>query len=230
MKYIPAPRPDFDTYISRADTVFVEREGEPLDALYAQGFLPYSGTAHAHDIFYSARSARIVLPQFELSSENRRIDRKFDGRFTKERLPATDFAPDEDFYAFSLSYFAKKHGERAMPRERLETILDSGLVTHTTIYRSADAPVAYVLEAEHGSMGHYWYSFYDLAYSQSSLGLWLMLDALCDAQKRGLAYYYLGTVYGPKALYKTNFTPLEWWDGTKWNTHLDSLKTLSHND
>ena len=224
-----APRQDFDTYIIRPDTQFCLREpGDSLTFIYESGYLPYSGAENLSNVFYSARSARILLPQFELTSENRRIAKKFDGQFTKER--AAHFVPDEVFYDFCTAYFAQKHGTRAMPRERLTTILNSGLVKKTTIYRSLSRPVAYVLEVEDGTMSHYWFSFYDLAYAKQSLGLWLMLDALRDAKERGREHYYLGTVYGDKALYKTNFKPLQWWDGKGWSGDVSLLKELGRKD
>ena len=222
-----APKPDFDIYIARDDTQWVERDpGEALEPLYDQGYLPYSGTKDAQGIFYRARSARVVLPQFEMGSENRRIAKKFNSRFERERVPMTDFVADEALYTFCLEYFAQKHGPRAMPRERLETIIQSGLITNTTIYRSIrdSKVVAYVFEVAEGDMGHYWFSFYDIAYARQSLGLWLMLDAIRDANARGLTHYYLGTVYGEKALYKTNFEPLEWWDGSAWSGDITALK------
>jgi arginyl-tRNA--protein-N-Asp/Glu arginylyltransferase len=98
------------------------------------------------------------------------------------------------------------------------------------VYRLDNTPAAYVLEAEDGDMGHYWYSFYDLQYVQQSLGMWLMLDCIRDAKERGLAYYYLGTVYGEKALYKTNFAPLEWWDGNAWSSDTKLLRERSRGD
>lgn len=223
-----APSQEFAVYVARDDTRWVRREpSDSLASLYAQGYLPYSGAKNLCDIFYSARSARIILPAFELTSENRRIARKFDGSFTKER--AADFAPDDAFYGFCLNYFVHKHGAEAMPRERLETVMHSGLVSATTAYRDirTGETAAYVLEVEEGSMAHYWFSFYDVAYARQSLGLWLMLDALRDAKERGLAEYYLGTVYGDKALYKTNFSPLEWWDGAGWSRDTAALKLLN---
>lgn len=230
MKVIPPPPQDFNIYVARPDTVFIEREDETLEELYARGYLPYSGTNRLQNIFYSARSARIMLPQFELTSENRRIAKKFDGNFTAKRIPYSVFAPDESFYTFCLEYFASKHGPEAMPRRRLQTILDSGLISSIVIYHGAENPVAYVLEAEDGSMGHYWFSFYDLALAKQSLGLWLMLDCAREAKTRGLAHYYLGTVYGEKALYKTNFGPLEWWDNTVWSKDIALLKKLGRSD
>jgi arginyl-tRNA--protein-N-Asp/Glu arginylyltransferase len=231
MKIIAPPAADFSSYIARPETIFIEREDEPLATLYSQGFLPYSSTENLHNVFYSARSARIALPELALTSENRRIARKFDGQFSKERAPLPGFNADEAFYSFCLDYFAAKHGADAMPRARLKTILSAGLITAVATYRNAeDAVVAYVLEVAEGAMAHYWFSFYDLVLAKQSLGLWLMLDCARDAQARGLAHYYLGTVYGHKALYKTNFEPLEWWSGSAWSRDIVLLKDLSRSE
>lgn len=231
MKVLATPPPsDFAVYIARADTRFVEREGEPLEELYEQGYLPYSGSKELQGIFYSARSARVDLSAFALTSENRRIARKFDGQFAKRRIPAAEFAANEAFYAFVLAYFKERHGEAAMPRERLEVLLNSGLIATIIEYRQGEVVVGYVLEVQSGPMRHYWYSAYDLTLAKQSLGLWLMLDCIRDAAAAGLAHYYLGTVYGPKALYKTNFEPLEWWDDTGWSRDLGLLKEKSRQE
>jgi len=225
-----APTPDFNVYVARPDTRWIEREGEPLHRLYNEGFLPYSGNAGLNDIFYSARSARVVLPELKETSENRRISKRFDGMFERTRLDARTFVPDEAFFNFCLSYFAEKHGADAMPRARLETILRSGLVSDIYIYSAGGKVAAYVLEVAEGQLGHYWFSFYDLAYARQSLGLWLMYDCTRAAKERGLTHYYLGTVYGQKALYKTNFEPLEWWDGTLWQRDIVALKALARGE
>ena len=71
---------------------YLEREKkDELSLIYEKGFLPYSGKEGVRDIFYMARSARLVLKDFELNSENRRIAKRFDGSFTKEDIPLTDF-------------------------------------------------------------------------------------------------------------------------------------------
>lgn len=226
-----APQQDFNVYIARPETIWIEQEpGDQLAFIYESGHLPYSGADGLQGIFYSARSARITLKEFQLSSENRRIAKKFDGHFTKEKV--ADFKPDEAFYEFSTNYFAEKHGTHSMPTRRLETIMESGLISNTTIYRSIrdESIVAYVLEVRSGTMGHYWFSFYDLQFARQSLGLWLMLDSIRDAKADGLIYYYLGTVYGEKALYKMNFEPVEWWNGSSWQHDTAALKKLARKD
>ncbi len=217
MKSISLPKKDFDIYIARPDTQWLLREGEPLAEIYAQGYLPYSGANDSKDIFYSGRSARVVLADFTLSSENRRIAKRFDEIFEKERVAFAEFIPDDYFLNLSLIYFAQKHGANAMPRARIEALFAAGIITTVVTYRRDTEIVAYVLEVESGDMAHYWYSFYDIQYVQQSLGMWLMLDCVRDAKIAGKEFYYLGTVYGEKALYKTNFEPLQWWSGQEWS-------------
>jgi len=210
---------------------YAKREaGEALSEIYESGYLPYSGAREVRDTFYMARSARLNLKFFQSSSENRRIAKKFDGVFTKERAPLERVRNDETFLLFCLDYFEKRHGKAAMPRERLELILDSGVIRSVVLYKKDSSAVAYVLEVSETKMGHYWYSFYDLSLMNQSLGMWLMLDCVRDAKEKGLTYYYLGTVYGEKALYKTNFEGLEWWDGTSWNSDVAKLRELGRSD
>ncbi|MBC7836500.1 GNAT family N-acetyltransferase [Acetobacteraceae bacterium] len=221
---------DYKTYTFAYAQYAQKEPGDSLTSIYGSGFLPYSGSKDSKNIFYMARSARVVLPYFEMTSENRRIAKKFDGAFRKERVPFDEFRVTEEFLMFCLAYFAQKHGSSAMPRERLEHILKGGLISNTMIYHSDDKPVAYVLEVADNTMGHYWFSFYDLSLARQSLGLWLMQDCVRDAKERGEKYYYLGTVYGEKALYKTNFDPLEWWDGAAWNADIKLLKERERSD
>lgn len=211
---------------------YAEREaGDSLTIIYDSGFLPYSGSPDVKNIFYMARSARVALNSWHMDSENRRIAKKFDSVFQKRRLPIAEFTADTDFYAFCLAYFKTLHGEHAMPRERLEHILSCGLVSDIMIYHNVDGkPAAYVLETGGPAMRHFWFSFYDPAYAKQSLGLWLMLDCIRDAKAVGITHHYLGTVYGAKALYKTNFAPLEWWDGGGWNRDSAKLKELGRSD
>lgn len=228
---VAAPKPDFASYIDRPDTRYIERQsGDSLEELYKNGYLPYSSSKDVHNVFYSARSARVALQQFKVTSENRRIAKKFDGQFDKRRIDTRSFVADDAFFTFVLAYFTKRHGANVMPRERLELLLASNLITTVVEYRKDSIIMGYVLEVESGAMRHYWYSAYDVSFTQQSLGLWLMLDCIEDAVAAGIAYYYLGTVYGQKALYKTNFDSLEWWNGTEWSTDIAKLKEKARSD
>ncbi|MBP9772033.1 MAG: GNAT family N-acetyltransferase [Candidatus Pacebacteria bacterium] len=200
--------------------------------VYAEGFLPYSGSKNVKRTCYLARSARVRLPDFSLSSENRRIAKQFDGQFIKRSIPIEEFdTTDTKFLTFCADYFLKRHGEGVLPEERLRTILNAEFITHVDVYETPEGQtIAYVLMVNDARMSHFWFSFYDLAYAYKSLGMWLMLDAVRVAKEEGKEYFYVGTVYGEKALYKTNFDTLEFFDGNVWSRDIKLLKSLSRND
>ena len=57
--------------------------------MYEKGFLPYSADPKVLGAFYMARSARIILSDFQFTSENRRIGKRFDDAFSFRSIPAS---------------------------------------------------------------------------------------------------------------------------------------------
>lgn len=211
---------------------YVEREvGDKLWEIYQNGFLPYSGSFDKKDIFYMARSARVNLKNFTFNSENRRIAKRFDGKFEKESIPLSEFDwKDEKFISFCADYFVVRHGKKVMPKNRLLFLLNCGLISNIVVYKSDGIPKAYVFLVSDNQMSHFWFSFYDLELIKQSLGMWLMIDAAKDAVRAEKKYLYLGTVYAEKALYKTNFDNLEYWTGSEWSRDIKKLKNRSKTD
>lgn len=205
-------------------------KGDDLAEAYERGYLPYSGSPDVRDTLYMARSARVTLRDFSHSSENRRILKKFDGRFSKKAVDALAWKESEELLSFALTYFAKRHGSSVMPRERLAHILSHEAGPTGVAYYEGEKLAALVLSVEGPSFSHFWYSFYDLSLVEQSLGMWLMLDAARDAKERGKGNFYVGTVYGDKALYKTNVPALSWWDGRTWQTDIEQLKARARSD
>jgi arginyl-tRNA--protein-N-Asp/Glu arginylyltransferase len=203
----------------------VRESQDDLSEMYASGYLPHSADPKQKDLFYMARSARVPLEEFSFTSENRRIAKRFDDTLTTKKIRAGEI-PAEVLELF-LDYFAKRHGKNVMPRERLERILSSDLPLVFTVYENETVPLAAVLEVSGKEFRHFWFSAYDLALTEQSLGMWLMLDCARRAKEEGVRHYYVGTVYGPKALYKANLEPLLWWDGTKWSDDIKKLKALA---
>ena len=209
----------------------LREKGDKLSEIYSAGYLPYSGSPEARDVFYMARSSRVPLAGFSLTSENRRVAGKFDGKFERISTPIKDFdINDKDFLSFCANYFSKRHGPKVMPPERLALILSSGIISHIVSYKENNVPVAYVLECSDKNIAHFWYSFYDLKHIRQYLGMWLMLDSARFAKERGIGHLYIGTVYGEKALYKTAFKNLEYWNGSSWLADIKKLKILSRSD
>lgn len=212
-------------------TLHAETEpGEAVAPIYAAGFLPASSDPSVHNRFYMARSIRVPLEMYAPTSENRRILKKFDGQFDAESLSREVLSQSEPFKECFLSYFADRHGQGVMTRERLDGILASDIPLQGVQYSHNGTPVAYVLEVDEEDFSHYWFSCYDTSYAGSSLGMWLMLDAVRRAKAAELRHLYLGTAYGEKGRYKMNITPLEYWNGTTWDADAKRLKQLVTED
>ncbi len=204
--------------------------GDDLESIYAQGFLPYSAEPSIQGRFYMARSARLDLQQLRDTSENRRIDKKFEGLFTSKRLSVEQAKQEPQIRELFLEYFRLRHGDVVMPAERFDAILETPLPLEVVVYRKEGVLVAAALEIAGKDFRHFWFSAYDLSYAQQSLGMWLMQAGARAAQAAGKEHYYLGTVYGEKALYKTNLEPLEFWDGTSWSADCTALRTLARGE
>ncbi|MEK7602482.1 MAG: GNAT family N-acetyltransferase [Patescibacteria group bacterium] len=214
----------YDSYEFGYTTYAKLEKKDQLKDVYAAGFLPHSADPKIHDQFYMARSVRVPLQQFSLTSENRRIEKKFVDHFTTEILSYEELKKDAEFLPCFLSYFEARHGERVMSKERALGILATTLPLRAIKYRDGDVVAGYVLEIIGDGFSHYWYSCYQPTYAGSSFGMWMMLDALHRGKNEGRDYAYLGTAYGDKGKYKTNFSPLQFWDGDIWNNDLSELK------
>ena len=204
-------------------------------AIYAQGFLPYTGDFSLEgDYFYLARSLRVALDRFSTSSENRRVDRKIQPLDIRmEVMDRNDFdATDEGFVQFCQAYAEERYGGGSMSPERLTYVLDRQLITHIFQFVGAEQHYGYVLAVVAEGMLHYWFSFYDTAYMRShSLGKWMMWKVIDWSQQQGLLYAYIGTCYREKSLYKVrDHKGAEFFDGRRWNADVAFLKELCYSD
>ncbi|MDB5264451.1 MAG: arginine-tRNA-protein transferase [Parcubacteria group bacterium] len=207
----------------------LENNEEP-GAVYEHGYLPFSTNPDTQGLFYMARSVRVPLVGWEPNSENRRIFRKFDGQFECEIVEREALKTGTDFRSCFLTYFEKRHGAGIMSEARLNGILATPLPLRGVRYHKDGNTIGYVLEVTTSSMVHYWYSCFELERMESALGMWLMLDSTKRAKEDGRSHIYLGTAYGDKGKYKTNFSPLEFWDGSAWNADEKLLKRYISED
>ncbi len=222
---------NYKTYTFGFANYCLREKNDKLSEIYNKGYLPYSGAPDVKNILYMARSARVPLNHFVMTSENRRIAKKFDRRFLKKSVPLHKFkSNDPTFVEFCVDYFYKRHGPHVMPEKRLETILGAGFISNVVSYYDGPKIVGYVFEVADKEMTHFWYSFYDLSLIHQSLGLWLMIDRAREAKIRNEKYFYVGTIYGEKALYKTAFKNLEFWDGSDWVADIKKIKQLGRED
>ena len=207
-------------------------KGDSLGELYEKGYLPYSGSEDVWNTFYMARSSRIEVQQWEPNSENRRVLRAHQDAFTRTMYAKKDFETNQDFKDFCLSYFETHHGAHAMPVARLDHILEENALTHIVTYENGDTLAGYVFLAADKDMTHVWFYFYAPEFAKSSFGMWFLLNEASVAKKEGKKHFYIGTAYGDKSRYKTNFSNLEFWDGKKWlqDKNNREVKSRIHND
>ena len=229
-------RQDYKTY-TFGYSIYAYREspGE-TDLIYEQGFLPYTDDLRLPPhLFYKARSIRIDLDHFSNTSENRRVHRKVDphiGHIEGMHRALFDTA-DQHFREFCMRFAEARFSYDTFSADRLEYILHPEQCTHIfTIFDEEEQPIGYVL-AQLGDRGfHYWFSFYDLELGDEvPLGKWMMWRLIHWAKRLDKKYVYLGTCYGPGALYKVrDFEGVEFHTGNRWSDDIDALKDRAKSD
>ena len=217
--------PDYAHYIfPYAVWAFPEAGETPAD-LFRAGFLPSS---HQLDRFYLCRHLRVPLRKFAPSSENRRILRKGTG-LDVALIPRAQFDFTPARRDFCLRYLQGRFGTGGLSEARLDSLLRSPITTHiltaTDSATGAEVGLA-TLYLEPPTLAFYYYAFYDLAGVGRSLGMFLMTSAAARLADSPCEFLYLGTCYSERALYKTQFAGVEFFDGFRWTDNLMELKYL----
>ena len=207
-----------------------------LPAIYASGFLPYTGDLKIDEhIFYLARSLRVDLSKFIDSSENRRINRKIEPLNPSVEMikkDTCDWVRDDDFMDFCSAYAAKRFHGGSMSKARFEYVLSKPIANVIFRFYNENEILGYVISCIQGDSLHYWYSFFNTEYLREfSLGKWMMWKVISLAKAQNLKYVYLGTCYGEKALYKIrDFKGTEYFNGAFWDKDIKKLKLLCKED
>ncbi|KAB2659727.1 MAG: hypothetical protein DVB31_15440 [Verrucomicrobia bacterium] len=217
--------PDYANYLyPYAVWGYLEPGETPADA-FAAGFLPGLPSL---DRFYLVRHLRVPLPGWAPSSENRRILRKGTG-WDCTLVPKASFEYAGERRDRWLSYAAERFGEGVMPGERLDRVMAGPVVSHVLHFtepstgRELGSAVMYL---EPPRVAYYYYAFYDLALADRNLGMFMMTRAVEHFASLGYAHLYIGTCVTPKALYKAQFEPLEFFNGNRWSRDAAELKHL----
>ncbi|MGA2862905.1 MAG: hypothetical protein ABSF95_00280 [Verrucomicrobiota bacterium] len=218
-------RPDYGHYIfPYAIWAFPEPGETPAD-LFGRGFLPSSRNL---DRFYLCRQVRVALRHFRPSSENRRVLRKGAGLVATLKTRAEfDYTPERR--GFCKAYADARFGKDVMSYQRLDSLFQARLTSHVLLFAEAStgAQVGLVtLYLEPPALAYYYYAFYDLAYFSRNLGMFMMTWAVADFASRGFDFLYLGSCYQPNALYKTQFSGAQFFNGVRWSADLEELKYL----
>jgi hypothetical protein len=216
---------DYGTYIYTHVVWALPEPGETPAQLFNAGFMPASPRL---DRFCLTRQVRVHLPQFRPSSENRRILRKGAG-ITGTLLPRAEFDFNASRRDAWLAYAAHRWGKGIMTPERLDGLMTGPVISHVLVFhetatgRELGAAVMYL---EEPAMAFYYYAFYDLTWFDKNLGMFMMTWAVDSFAQRGVKHFYLGTCYSERALYKTQFAGVQFFNGRRWSTDLNELKFM----
>lgn len=222
--------PDYSRYLYPYVVWGIPEDGETPADLYAAGFHPASPNL---DRYTLCRHLRVPLPEFRLSSENRRILRQGENLHLT-LVPRAGYTVTEAERAGWLAFAETRFGPGIMTGDRLDGLLGGRVVSHLLVARDRardDRVVGTVLlHVEPTRMAHYYYAFYDLAHPCRSLGLWIMTAAVLRFRELGFRHLYLGTCYSERALYKTQFAGIEFFNGLSWSKNLAELKLIVRRD
>jgi len=224
-------------YLSFGYSIYgIIEDSDKIHEVYEKGFQPCHIIPGTTDMFYMARGTRVLVCEFKETSKNRRILRKFENNdasnikitvHKKEEFPINSL-----FLDFCLTYFNFRHGSASMSKERLEQILNSQYLTHIVEYKINNKTAGYMLEGHGENYKHVFYLIYGKKFEGRHLGAYMMLDMVRRSKKENKQYSYLGVSYGDWMKYKTNYQPLEYWDGQTWviDPKSKSLKELMRVD
>ena len=202
----------------------LKEENDDVDEIYSHGFLPIR---NLNNIYYLSRNLRVDLSKFELSSENRRVLNKTENIISGlENLSEFDYS--FAVQKFCLDYSKKRFNNNLFGATAIKNIFAKGVYNHVFVFseKSSSKIVGYAVCFISENILQYAHSFYDLDYFKESLGARMMIEAVSWAQKNNKKFAYLGTCYDESALYKTEFTGVEFFNGFGWSRNLEELKEL----
>jgi arginyl-tRNA--protein-N-Asp/Glu arginylyltransferase len=218
-------RPDYGHYIFPYAIWAFPEPGEKPSDFFERGFLPSSREL---DRFYLCRQVRVNLKEYQPSSENRRILRKGKG-ISAQLLSRAEYDYTPQRREFYKTYTDIKFGKDIMSYDRLDSLFNSKMTSHVLLFKDTESGAEVgtaTLYLEPPALAYYYYAFYDLNYYSRNLGMFMMTTAVALLAARGFAFLYLGSCYSANALYKTQFSGVEFFNGVRWSKDLEELKYL----
>jgi hypothetical protein len=215
---------DFHNYIYPYNILAIPDKGEPPSALINRGFL-VSPSSRKTAKYTLVRSIRIRLENFTIHSKNRRVIRKNEG-ITCELIPRQNFSYSPAWQDLCKTFADARFGSNIMSTERLSRIFTSEFLTHLMVFTdtATNRAVGILLLYVEEPIVYCLLPFYDLAYMEHHLGMYQAVKAVQHFADQGYTFFYFGSGYGDKALYKTQFRGTEFFSGHSWSDDLAELK------
>ncbi|MDC0147685.1 arginyltransferase [Alphaproteobacteria bacterium] len=166
----------------------------------------------ACDRCQACQSSRVLANKFTPSASFRRILRRNSDLTRHVLVPSAS----REQYELLRLYLDDRHKDGGMTDmtslDYIEMVEETAVDTHLVEYRSADGSLVACLLADNLADGlSMVYSFFNPAFSQRSLGSFMILDQIARAKSAGLPHVYLGYLIdkSQKMAYKKRFQPLQ---------------------
>ena len=234
--YVTAPQPCPYLMGRMERKLFTALQGEQADDL--NDTLSKQGFRRSQNVLYrpscsecsACLSARIRVADFELSKNQRRVEKKNAYLMRRTRAP---WATEEQYDLFRR-YLDDRHADGGMADMDVfefaamieETPIKSRVIEYTTADEETphrrDLVAVCLTDVLDDGLSMV-YSFFDPALQADSLGTFVILDHIRLAKEAGLPYVYLGywVADSPKMDYKARFSPLEIYVGGQWTELTD---------
>jgi len=198
---------------------------ENITDLYNQGYVFVRTKKGA---MQQTRSLRIDLSKIKLSSENRRVLKKFPKLdIFIDDLPMTADEYDWHIHKMGKDFYSKKFGDKTFSASKIRELItkpEKSNFNRISRYLLDEKPIGYTILYENKDIVHYAYPFYDFENYPTNLGMVMMLQAIIYAKDFDKKYIYLGSIRSAKDKYKLQFSGLEWFNEVNWDTELQDLK------
>ncbi len=218
-------------YIKTNQTKINDFSDEVVSDNYDHGFVL---TRIDKGVMDQIRSLRVVLEDFELNSENRRILRKTKGLDVETiNLPIKEENYDFNIHKLGKEFYFQKNQEKVFTASKIKELVTDGEKSNFNKllqFSFENETVGYSICYESENIFHYAFPFYELNHNLKNLGMGMILLALKYAIENNKQYFYLGSVHSEKSLYKLQFNNMEWWNSGahNWETDIDKLKDIIH--
>jgi arginyl-tRNA--protein-N-Asp/Glu arginylyltransferase len=217
--------PDYGRYFYPYVVWAVPEPGDTPADCFERGF---ALTSPHLDRFVLCRHLRVDLRRFRPSSENRRILRK-GADIRAALLPRNQYEVTPGRRAAWRRFADERFGAEVMSEARLEGLLNAPVINQFLVFEHASTGEELgtaLLFVQKPRAAYYYYAFYDLGQRHRQLGMIMMTRAVDLFGELGFDYLYLGTCYSERALYKTQFPGVQFFNGNAWSDNLEELKYI----
>lgn len=214
-------------YLHWSEKTITDFSDIAITAMYERGFV---FTRKGKGVVQQTRSCRVDLSKFEMTSENRRILKKTDD--ISLEIPPTElplYGYDWQIGKEAKDFYDKKFEPGIMSAQKVKMMLvekDETNFNYLFRYIRDGTSIGYAICYADKNILHYCYPFYSLDEAPKDMGLGMMIRAIQYAKDARMKYAYLGSLQRPGDTYKLQFEGLEWFDGKKWQTDLETAKAL----